>query len=382
MDKVLHIMSGFGGGISSFILNKAKEFSYRSTVFDVLTYDECGIEFTQAIEKTGGRIIQMPNPKDGEWKQFYSIVNTTMKNLPKDALVHCHIQGYRSFPFRLIAAKNGLNRFAIHAHTNNGPLKDQSMINKIDFIFNRYFSSEKVSCGIKASKSLFGEKPVKNNIIMHIPNSINQNTYFKSLCALQKEQLTSEVFGRENKDKILIGHIGRFHPLKNHVFMLDIIEELSKKGIDFQWIFFGSGELEDKVKDEVKKRNLSDYVIFYGRSNQINNMLEIMDIFVLPSFQEGLPTVAVEAQAKGTPTLLSNTISNECDMGLGLIQFLPIDDNGVNEWCEHIENLGKKEDVPSAEERRRKLSEKKFTNEAAASLYEDYINGEISHYTL
>lgn len=374
-------MGGFGGGISSFILNKAKEFSYRSVAFDVLTYAECTEEFVYAIENTGGKIIQMPNPKKDGWKSFYSVVNETMKHLPKHTLIHCHIQGYRSLPIRLIAAKNGLNRFAIHAHTNRGPIKTQRWDHKVDNFVNRYFAPQKTSCGVEASKSIFGKKYLQQNKIMHIPNSIDQDIYFDHLTDAKKIQLKTEVFGNESKDHILIGHIGRFNRLKNHPFMVDIIEGLAQEGIEFQWIFFGSGELEEGIKREVENRNLSKYVIFYGRSSQINNMLEILDIFVLPSFQEGLPTVAVEAQAKGTPTLLSDTISKECDMNLGLTRFLPIDNEGKSQWINQIKNIGKKENVPSVEKRREKLSEKKFTNKAAADLYEEYINGNISYYT-
>jgi len=381
MEKVLHIMSGFGGGISSFILNKAKEFSYRPISFDVLTYGECTEEFINVIEETGGRVIQMPNPKENGLGSFYSAVNETMKNLSKNTLIHCHIQGYRSLPFRIIAAKNGLHRFAIHAHTNRGPIKLQRWDHKVDNFVNRYFAPLKTSCGVEASKSIFGKKYLQQNKIMHIPNSIDQDVYFNSLKDSEKKQLKSKVFGSENKDKILIGHIGRFNRLKNHPFMLDIIEELINEDVQFKWIFFGSGLLEEKIKKEAENRGLSQDIIFYGRSNQINNMLEILDIFTLPSLQEGLPTVAIESQAKGTPVILSDTISNECDMDLELTEFLPIDNKGKKLWVQKIKNIGKKESIPTIEERKEKLKEKKFTNKEAANLYEEYINDEISYYT-
>lgn len=63
------------------------------------------------------------------------------------------------------------------------------------------------------------------------------------------------------------------------------------------------------------------------------------DLMILPSLHEGFPVVLVESQAAGLPTLVSNTVAKEVDLGLGLVQFLPIDNAEI--WAEKVMNFAK-----------------------------------------
>ena len=85
--RVLHIMSGYGGGISAFIRNKAPEFNDRDIPFDVITFDEVSEEFNHLIENTGGRVYKVSNPKKSGFKTFYKEVDKIMRNLPKNTLI-------------------------------------------------------------------------------------------------------------------------------------------------------------------------------------------------------------------------------------------------------------------------------------------------------
>ena len=59
--RVLHIMSGFGGGISMFIQNQAQGMVGQGISFDVATYDEVSQEFQAAIRRVDGQIHTMYN---------------------------------------------------------------------------------------------------------------------------------------------------------------------------------------------------------------------------------------------------------------------------------------------------------------------------------
>ena len=99
--------------------------------------------------------------------------------------------------------------------------------------------------------------------------------------------------------------------------------------------------------------------------------MHIFDVFILPSFFEGLPTVAIESQAAGIPTIVSNKISNEADMQMNLIKYLSIDD--VEEWITELIEI-RKIKIPSIEERRKKMILNGYTiNE----MYKKYINSII-----
>ncbi|WP_080146738.1 glycosyltransferase [Marinilactibacillus piezotolerans] len=366
--KVLHIMSGFGGGISSFVKNKAQALSLSGIPFYVLTYDEVDNGFRKSIESTGGKIFLMKNPKTEGFKQFYKTVNETIKSLGKGLIIHSHIQGYRVLPFYLIAKKNRVERFIIHAHS--GLLENEK-----NRVVNKSLNIEKISCGKKASISMFGKKAVEKKEIMHIPNSINVNAYFNN-----RIQNTFEPdFLQRIKGKIVIGHVGRFHPVKNHSFMIDLIQRLADLNISFVWLFIGDGALLTEVKAIIKEKGLDDYVLFLGRRNDLAELYKVMDYFVLPSFYEGLPTVAIEAQASGTQVLLSDSITEESDLGLNLVEFLSLANK--DEW---ISKLSKPSDLKGLNSAtiQNTLVDKKFTNEESARLYLEFLKKERSHYEI
>jgi len=372
--RVLHIMSGFGGGISSFILNKSKYFKNKPIVFDVITFDEVPKHFSKAIKDTGGNVHQISNPKTNGFKSYFNEVNAIMRGLPAETFVHCHIRGYRAVPFYLVAKKNRLNRFGVHAHTTGMPEEINSFKNRRVRLINNLLANEKISCGIEASKYLFGEQQLNNKEIVHIPNSINGKD-FVQYYDVNKETL----LGPENKNKYVIGHIGRFYSVKNHPFMVSIIEKLAKSSLDFVWLFIGDGIDLDNVKKMVKERGLSQYVRFLGRRNDIPELLQVMDLFMLPSKYEGFPTVAVESQASGTKALLSDTITADVDLKLDLVEFLSIKDPEI--WSDYIlNNQTMIETTP--EVRLKQLKKNNLTNKESAELYQAFLERDIEHYEM
>lgn len=373
-QKVVHIMSSYGGGISSFIRNKAEIFKRDSVSFDVITFNEVPKEFNKLIEDTGGKVFKVANPKKEGFNKFYSQVNAIMKRLPKDILIHSHVDGMIALPFYLIAKKNGLKRFAVHAHTAAPSPNSSKLQEKIKRTINRMISKEKLSCGIKASGNIFGEKAVRSNSIVHIPNSID---YIDFKNKKDNEKLKKQILGIED-NRLVIGSIARFRELKNHQFMIEVIEKLKEKNVKFLWFFAGDGLLKEEIEKLVHQKNLDDYVCFLGRRDDIPNLFTIMDIFALPSFYEGLPTVVIEAQATSTTSYVSNTVTRECDFDLGLVKFLTIEDSSV--WAESIQNFTPK--LVDTKIIDQKFSENKFTNETSAELYKQFLNNELKHYNI
>src|SRR5699024_7820579 len=115
--KILHIMSGYGGGISSFIYNKAFEMQKYNIQFDVITYDECPENFKKVIHSTGGKIYKMVNPKKVGWKKFVDYFTDPLKTNEYD-IVHCHLAGLKVLPYYLLVRRYTKARFLIHAHSS------------------------------------------------------------------------------------------------------------------------------------------------------------------------------------------------------------------------------------------------------------------------
>ena len=135
------------------------------------------------------------------------------------------------------------------------------------------------------------------------------------------------------QDELVLGHVGRFSEQKNHQFLIKIVSELKKNNIDFKLLLLGGGELQDEIKEQVKKSVLEKNVVFTGVVNNVKEYMDAMDIFLLPSLYEGLPCVCVEAQTNGLPCVLSEKITSEVSL-TDTVYFLGILDETA--WAEKI----------------------------------------------
>src|SRR5699024_898347 len=77
------------------------------------------------------------------------------------------------------------------------------------------------------------------------------------------------------------------------------------------YIIIGQGPLERDLKTKVQNSELKNKVLFLGYQENISELLNIADVFIFPSFREGLPVSIMEAMANGLPILASNIRGNK-----------------------------------------------------------------------
>ncbi|HFU3723416.1 TPA: glycosyltransferase family 4 protein [Streptococcus suis] len=130
----------------------------------------------------------------------------------------------------------------------------------------------------------------------YLPKS-NKDFYYK----LKKE------FGIHSDSKVFIS-VGQLSNRKNHQA---VIRGLAKfKNFDFVYLLVGIGELKNDLEKLSTQLGIRDKVQFLGYRSNINDLLQIADIFVFPSKQEGLPVALMEAMASGLPIICSNIRGN------------------------------------------------------------------------
>ena len=186
--------------------------------------------------------------------------------------------------------------------------------------------TNRFACGVDAGKWLFGKRPFE---VIRNGKDIKKFRFIQEFReAIRKEN------GWENN--ILIGHVGNFNYQKNHAFLIDVFNSLLVEMPDAKLVLMGSGR-DEYVKPIIEKVNnlqLQDKVVFLGSINNVFQMLNAMDIMLLPSRFEGLPNVVLEWQLSGLPSIISNEITRECGI-TKLVKYLPID-QGVECWKEAI----------------------------------------------
>lgn len=115
-------------------------------------------------------------------------------------------------------------------------------------------------------------------------------------------------------DAVVVGHVGSMGPgpAKNHFFLLDIFSELATRDSGYYLYLAGDGPLRPAIAEAVRARGLESRVAMPGLcSNVPALMVHGFDVHLLPSLQEGLPVVGLEAVAAGLFTVCSNNISHD-----------------------------------------------------------------------
>lgn len=376
--RVLHVMSGFGGGISSFIYNKALCVDH-TIIFDVVTFDSCSKAFQSAIESTGGTVYRICNPKKEGLKKFKQQINFILSQEKYD-VVHCHVVGYRALPFYFLMHKQ-VKKFYIHAHDSRGLTPDDNHFSwkmKINQGLNRWMSDAILGCGELAIRANFGK--INPSEMMMIPNSIEIDRFLMD--NQQRKALSYQLKQKYgiSQNTFVIGQIARLSPVKNPYKLIELANYLKEKQLDIKILLFGTGTLENELQQLIEEKQLSPFIQLMGRVERIESIAPICDSLVLTSFFEGLPTVAVESQALGIPMLLNKCITSEVDLSMNLIDWIEIDADS-EQWINKCLDLSQR-DIPSSQERLDILSHHYFTNSASAKLYVKFLQGKISVYRI
>ena len=115
----------------------------------------------------------------------------------------------------------------------------------------------------------------------------------------------------KNQKKVSILWAGRFLKLKHPDMVVEVADRLRQDGYDFELNFIGSGELEDSLKHEVIRRDLSEHVRFLGTMSpqEVRTFMEKSEIYLFTSdFNEGWGAVLGEAMASGCAAVTSHGI--------------------------------------------------------------------------
>ena len=137
-------------------------------------------------------------------------------------------------------------------------------------------------------------------------------------------------------DAFVVGHVGRFVEVKNHEFLIKIFQEIYAQNPNAHLLLIGDGPLRSSIESRVDKAGLSENVHFAGvRKNIAEIMRGAMDVFVMPSFYEGLPLVGMEVQAAGVPLVISDVVTDELIVVPELVERVSLQESPAK-WSEII----------------------------------------------
>ncbi len=333
--RVLHVVVNMNlGGAETLLMNLYRNIDRSQVQFDFLTCKE-GV-FDSEIEKLGGKVHRIPYITEVGPRGFDRKLQQFLTANPEYKIIHSHLDKMSGIVLK--SAKKAHVPVRI-AHSHNTGSEGGALSKMYKWYAGSYVKSNAThlyACSLAAAKWLFGEKSgqaliLKNGIEM------DKFQYSPSKRAQIREHL------QIGDDTLVLGHVGRFAQQKNHHFLLEIFADVNKRKPDSILLLAGGGPLQLQVEQKIRELNLGDSVRILGIRDDIHLLLQAFDMFVFPSLHEGLPVTLIEAQGAGLPCVISDTITREVDMGIGLVRQLPITDKQI--WSDHIIDLA--ENKPS-----------------------------------
>ena len=329
MKRLLCIVSNMNaGGAETFLMKLYRSLDRSKYQMDfIVAIEEKGF-YDDEIVSLGGRIFHVLPKSKGFFKNFKEIVTIVRKNKYQSVL---RVSQHSLSALDLFAAKlGGAKKLAFRSSNTNttDASKKEILLHKICLFMPQVFANIKLAPSTEAAEFLFGKGCIQRGKAQILHNALDLNIYCYDETG--REQIRKD-FGI-TEDTMVVGHIGRFMKQKNHSFLINVFNEIYKKDQKSKLLLVGKGELESQIKAQVKKQGLQNNVIFCGVRSDIPQLLSAMDVFVFPSFYEGMPNTVIEAQATGLPCVISDTITKEADV-TGNVKYMTLKDS-YKKWAD------------------------------------------------
>lgn len=313
--KILQIGLSYNpGGIEnivySWFINKPENF-----IFDFINDDQKKLAYEDYFRNSGCEIFYVTHRYKNivrYIKELYDVV----KNGNYD-YIHCHVMNVDN-PWPIIIAKQLNIKIILHCHSLYSgciPIKEKILLFETKLLTskNDYL---KLSCSKDSGLNMF-----KNNKFSIIKNGINFESFkYKE----ENRKKIRKLYSIDDND-ILIGHVGRSSYEKNYPFILSSFSKLMNKNEKYKLMLIGNMNEDNQILKIIDDLGIRNNVILTGKINKTEEYYAAMDLYYMPSINEGISVSIIEAQASGLKCIISDSISKEVDISNQVI-FIPLDE--------------------------------------------------------
>lgn len=311
-------------GISTVIMNYCKYLNKEKFNITIIAGRPINELYVEECKKYGITLMEMPERREKPTRFYLRLFKCFIAN--KYDIVHVHGNSAMITPELFLAWTCGIKHRIAHSH--NSTCDNMKAHRVLLPIFNKLYT-DGFACSNLAGRWLFGTNKFK------ILNNGFLVEKFKFDNA--KRQSLRKKYGLE--DSFVIGNVARFNDQKNHQFLLNVFESVAEQKANAKLALIGTGPNLESVKARIANSKFKDRILYLGESDKVNELYNLMDVFVLPSKHEGLGIVFIEAQINGLPVVTSDQVPREIDLG-GEVVFLPLQ-NSPQSWADEILTIKK-----------------------------------------
>ncbi|HFK1432570.1 TPA: glycosyltransferase family 4 protein [Bacillus cereus] len=284
--------------------------------------------------------------------------------------VHCH-SPMGGVLARLAAKSLGITCTIYTAHGFHF-YKGASLINWLVYYPVEKFLSKYTDVLITINKEDYNEgKKLKAGKVVYVPGiGVDTNKFIKSTVNRNEKRAELDI----PKDTVVLLSIGEMIKRKNHETALRALAKLKDR--NFVYLICGKGALEDYLKELTLSLGIEKNVRFLGFRNDVPEICLASDLFIFPSYQEGLPVSVMEAMAAGLPVICSSIRGNIdlIDDGKGGYLNSPEDVDGfAASLGKLIKDVSLREVMGARNLQEVKKYDKTVVKEQMKTLYSEYI---------
>lgn len=309
MEKTIRVLQVLGGtnlgGAESRVMDLYRNMDRSRVQFDFAVHGQRDGYFDEEIQKLGGRIYHFPKFVGTNWIAYREAWRDFFASHPGYACVHGHMTSTASL-YLPEAKRAGVPLTIAHARSAGVDAGPKGWLTRM---LRRPLWKRADLC-LAASKeaglAVFGQKAVAAGRVIVAPNAIRAEIYD------YRPEVRERMRDRLGlSDAFVAGHVGRFHPCKNHPFLLEVFAKLCELRPESRLMLLGEGGGMEAARAQAERLGISDKVLFLGNRGDVWDYYQAMDLFLFPSLYEGLPGTVLEAQTSGLPCLVSDSVTRE-----------------------------------------------------------------------
>lgn len=318
------------GGAETFIMKVFRTIDRSKLVFDFLINDSAKGAYEDEVYQLGGVVYHGYFKVQHPFKNLYAMYSTVKKHCYKD--VFLVTQHPIAFLDLAAVTLGGAKRRVVRSTNADCGGKLSHVLAAFSRPLLNFFTTVRVAPSKEAAKWLFGNSVVDKKGYTQLNNGLNLDLFAFNKASRDDFRTEFNLHG-----KTVIGHVGRFNHQKNHDFLIDIFAKYHETNPQSVLVLIGKGETEEHIRQKVKNIGLRDSVILTGVRSDIPRCLCGFDIFLFPSFYEGMPNTVIEAQVSGLPCVISDTITEDAKV-TDLVQFETLQNEPVT-WANRLKQI-------------------------------------------
>lgn len=293
--RIVHLLaSPFVGGPEHQVLNLAS--TLRETHESIfLTFAEGGRArpFLDRVRAEGFTGIELRE----NWPHYFRAAREVANELIRSQAAILCTSGYKPDIIGLRAARLASIPAVAIAHGWTGATSKVRLNESLDrWMMRRFDAVVGVSHAQSKKLALAGIPPEK---IWTIANAISVDIF--TLTDGDSRTHLENLFS--SKPRFIVVAAGRLSPEKGFDILIAAAAQIAQVRQDVGFVIFGEGPLRKELEKQIRKNSLENRLILPGFHSKLEIVLPSADLFVIPSFTEGLPVVLLEAMLAGAPVI-------------------------------------------------------------------------------